>query len=126
MSEKWMLAQMKHHVSAEAANAFWDLAFKYVQPCLQQRQKRIPKFVQQRRKLIEDNCPEVHMEFTYRNKITGQIVKYKGKTAPVKMYETNSNYEKLYEMAYVKVKAKKYMYFKAKYDLSKPPVLALL
>ena len=102
MTEKWYLAQMKHHVSAEAANSFWDLAFKYVPQCLQQRQKKVPKFVHQRRKLFLDHCPEVHMEYSYRNKLTGEIVEYKGTTAPIKLYQ-NNNYEKLYELAYVKV-----------------------
>ena len=111
MSKQWLCTQMKHHVSAAATNALWDIAFQFVLPCIEQRQKRIPKFIQQRRKLFENHCPEVHMEFVYRNKMTGEIVEYKGTTAPLKMYENNSNFEKLYELAYVKVKPKYCIHF---------------
>lgn len=102
MSKKWALAQMKHHVSAEAANEFWDLSFKFVQPCLLQRTKKVPKFIQQRRKMIQNYCPPVQVEFYYRNKLNGEIITHKGTSAPNKMYQ-NNNYEKLYEVAYVKV-----------------------
>ena len=103
MSTKWMLAQMKHQVFAEATNAFWDLAFQFVPPTLQQQTKRVPKFVQRRKKMLLNHCPEVHLEYSYRNKVSGEIINYKGSTAPIKLYQNNQNYEKLYELAYVKV-----------------------
>ena len=94
---------MKHQASAEAANSLWDLAFKYIPDVLQQREKKIPKFIQQRRKIMDNQCPEVHLEHSYRNKLTGKIINYKGTTAPIKRFEDTNIYEKLYEMAYVKV-----------------------
>ena len=111
ISKKWILAQMKHHVSAEAANSFWDLAMKYVPLSLQQRQKKIPQFVHQRRKMYQNYCPEVHMEFVYKNKLNGEIVTYKGTSAPLKMYQNNFVYEKLYELAFIKVMTNEYHLF---------------
>ena len=101
LSEAWLLAQMKHKVSAAAANSFWDLAMNYI-PLLDNKNK-VPKFIQQRRKLYRDYCPEVKMQFCYRNKSNGTIFTHDGLTAPVKMYQKDSKYEKLYEVAYVQV-----------------------
>lgn len=93
---------MKHHASAEAANTFWDLAFKIIPNVLDEREKKVPRFVQQRRKMEEDS-PEVSMEYCYRNKLTGEIIKYEGNTAPIKRFQNTQTFEKLYEMAFVKV-----------------------
>ena len=103
LSKQWMLAQMKHQASAEAANSFWDLAFKSIPNVLEQRNKKVPRFVQQRRKLMENNCPDVQMEYCFRNKQNGEIIHYKGTTAPIKRFGDTQKFDKLYEMAYVKV-----------------------
>ena len=103
MSKKWLFHQLKHHVSATACNSFWELAFKYVPLVLSNRRKKVPGFVQQRKKLYDDYCPPVHMEFTYRNKEDDTIIKYEGKTAPLKQFRNVQKYEKLYELGHVKV-----------------------
>ena len=103
LSNQWLLTQMKHQASAEAANAFWNTAFKHIPDVVQQTTKKIPKFIQQRRKIFEENCPKVHLEYCYRNKVSGDIITYKGTTAPVKQFGNTQKFEKLYEMAYVKV-----------------------
>ena len=103
MSKKWLLSQVKHKVSANAANAFWDIAFKFIPSVQEQRHKKVPKYSHQRRKMNQSYCPPIHLEFTLRDKKDGGIVKVKGSTAPTKAYENNPEYEKLYEVAYVKV-----------------------
>ena len=103
LTKKWFLNQSKHHVSASAANNFWDIAFKFIPLVLQSREKKVPKCIQQRRKLKKDNCPPVTVEHCYRNKINGEILHHSGSAAPVKTYQDNSKFEKLYEIAYVKV-----------------------
>ena len=101
LTKKWFVAQVRHHVSAAGANAFWDAAFKFI-PLLQTRTKKVPKFVHQRRKLVQNYSPPVEMEYVFRKKSDNSIVKYKGTTAPVKEFPS-SDFEKLCEMAYVKV-----------------------
>ena len=93
---------MNHHVSAAAANAFWDVAFKSIPPVLEKKRK-IAKFIQQRRKLVRDYCPQIHMEYCFRRKSDNAIIKHHGPSAPVKAYQSNEKYEKLYEMGYIEV-----------------------
>ena len=96
---------MKHQVSATAANSFWDVGFKYLPRVLDQRRgKKVPKFVHQRRKMMKDDAPKVEMEHVYKKTTHDSIIKIKGSVAPVKAYQTNPMYEKLYETAHVKVK----------------------
>ena len=104
LSRKWFLGQARHNVSAAAANSFWNLAFEYVPLVLQNRDKKIPKFVQQRKKLNSNHCPTINMEYYYKDKSNGNIVKYSGTVAPVKAYERNPNFEKLFETAFVQVR----------------------
>lgn len=94
---------MKHETSAEAANKFWDLAFQSVPHVIQQRRKKVPKLQQQRKKMFQNLCPEIQMKFAYKNKLTGEIIIHHGTTAPLKIFRDTQKYEKLYEMAYVKV-----------------------
>lgn len=103
MTEKWFLCQSKHKVSLSAANSFWDLALKYMPLLLQQRQKRVPKFVQQRKKMVQSRCPPVEMQFTFKNREDQSIVNVTGTQAPLKVYQNNPKYEKLLETAHVKV-----------------------
>ena len=95
---------MKHRVSAAAANSFWEAAFKFIPTVLEEKkEKKVPQFIQQRRKLYADYCPPVHMEYCYRKKLDSSIIKFHGSSAPLKAYQNNKQYEKLYEMAHVKV-----------------------
>ena len=96
------MVQMKHNVSATASNTFWDLAFNFIPQVLEKRKRKVPKFIQQRRKLVKNNCPPVFLEYYYKKKSTGEVVKFCGSVAPMKAYQ-NPSYEKLFEIAYVKV-----------------------
>ena len=103
MSKEWFLTQMKHHVSAAATNSFWDIAFKNIPLVLQQRRKKVPKFIQQRRKIKQNYAPPIHIEFNYLNLETNEVEQFRGSTEPVKACTNNPKYEKLYEVAHVKV-----------------------
>ena len=94
---------MKHQTSAAGANTFWDLSLKYIPKIIQQRTKKVPKFIRQKRKITENHCPEVNLEYCYKNKLTGEIIFHRGTTAPVKRFRNTQKFEKLYEMAFVKV-----------------------
>ena len=94
---------MKHNVSAAAANAFWALGFKSITKVQKEEEKKVPLFTQQRRKLLNDNCPDVKLEHWYKNKSNGEVFSVKGSVAPVKNYERNPKYEKLFDTAHVEV-----------------------
>lgn len=103
LSKKWYFAQMKHKVSAAAVNHLWNIAFKYVPLVLSQCRKKVPQFIQQRRKLVKNSCPPIQVEYIMRKKDDGNIIHFQGTTAPVKQYLASGEFEKLAEIAYVQV-----------------------
>ena len=108
-TRKWLATQMNHKVSAKATNSFWDLGQEYIPKLVklherEGRHRHIPKFIQQRRKMYKEYCPDVQMEFAFQKKIDGSIITVRGNSAPLKALQHNTNYIKLYEMATVKVK----------------------
>lgn len=108
MSRKWYSAQLNHKVSATAAEAFWKIAKTYWPKIVQAKQseeveKSTPLFPNQRKKLDKQLCPEIHMEFGFLNVTTGEVETVNSMTAPLKDYERNPNYIKLYEEAHIKV-----------------------
>ena len=109
LSQQWLLTQLKHKVSATATNSFWSTTLQFLPQLLMYKeregvQKDIPQFIQQRRKLYSGNCPDVHMEFGFKHKTTGEITTVTSSFAPLKAFQHNPNYIKLYETAYIKVK----------------------
>lgn len=110
LTRKWYLTQLDHKVSASAADAFWHIAKQFWPRLIKAKQqevgkKKTPEFQNQRKKLITQLCPPIHMEFGYLNVRTGAILKVESQTAPSKEYERNPDYIKLYEEAHVKVKS---------------------
>lgn len=109
LSKKWLETQLTHKVSARATNLFWDCAMDFIPKLMdfQQREGRthgVPKFIQQRRKLYSEYCPQVTMHFGFRKKSDGSIIKVLSETAPVKELQGNNEYIKLYEIASIKVR----------------------
>lgn len=108
LSKKWLLTQLSHKVSAKATNAYWELCMEYV-PNLKQmwhregQVKDIPGFIRQRRKLHKEYCPTVEMEFGFRKKTDGSIHKVYTETSPLKQFQNNPDYTKLYEISTIKV-----------------------
>ena len=107
LSEKWLMVQLTHQVSAAAANSFWDSAVQSI-PNLMECKKRssvkknVPGFIHLRQKLYND-CPEVHMKFVYLNKSTQEVEVVHASKSPDRRYP-KSTHVKLYEEAHVKVK----------------------
>ena len=107
-SKKWLTIQRGHHVSARATNAFWDAAIEMIPQIVEMQKKenickRIPKFIQHRRKLHMEYCPKVMMEFAFMNKHDQSIETVLSQSTPLKKYQNNSDYIKLYEKSYIKV-----------------------
>ena len=105
LSEKWLLVQLTHDVSATATNSFWDAAMKLLPDLLQQKEttdarKKIPGFIHLRNKQFKEKCPEVHVKHVYLNKGTQEIVISNNNAD---QNYPKSHYKKLYEEAHVKV-----------------------
>ena len=116
MSKKWLLAQETHKVSARATNKFWSLSLDYMPKLLklqeqEGRQNPIPQFIQQRRKLHKQYCPEIQMEFGFQKMFDGSLKIIKTSSAPLKDLQLNRDYIKLYEIASIKVIITKICFF---------------
>lgn len=64
--------------------------------------KNIPTFDNQRRKLCNEMCPKIYMNYVFKDKRDGTIFKIDCSQTNVAQYQRNKDYEKLYEEAYVK------------------------
>ena len=108
LSKHWLVTQLCQKVSAKAANQFWDLSITYLPKLVMFKEregnvKNIPKFIQERRKLYQKYCPDVQMEFGFQKKSDGSIIKVSGSSTPLKDLQQNPEYQKLYEIASIKV-----------------------
>lgn len=109
MTRKWYFTQLSHQVSATAANDFWAIA-KEFWPKIQRAKeveaisRKTPLFPNQRKKMIQQLCPDIHMEFGFLNVTTGIIHQVSCESTPCKDYERNPEYIKLYEEAHIKVR----------------------
>ena len=106
--EKWLHEQQHHHVSLNAANSFWKLAFQYVGKLLELKleennKKKIPDFLHVRQVIYKNICPPVHMSFAFLDKSDNSIVHVEGDHTPLNQYERNPRYQKLYEESHIKV-----------------------
>lgn len=107
-SQQWLDAQLTHNVSIAASNYFWKLAFNHVSQIESLKasegiKRKIPQFLQVRKNLYKDFCPEVKMSFAFLNKNDGSIIHVDGIQTPLTQYERNPQYQKLYEEAHVEV-----------------------
>ena len=107
-ANQWQHGQLTHHVSLTAATAFWDLAFKYVSDLSQLKaqennHKKTPGFLHVRKQIYKDLSPDVKMSFAFKKKTDGSIVYVKDDITPLKKYQRDPEYEKLYEEAHVEV-----------------------
>ena len=107
-SKQWLNAQLNHNVSLAASNSFWNLAFKYVSKLHELKEtenikRKIPQFMQIRKNLFQDLSPNVIMNFAFLNKNDNSIHHVNTDHTPVKEFERNPQYQKLYEEAHIKV-----------------------
>lgn len=107
-SRQWYLAQLQHKVSATAAEAFWAISRTFWPKIEAAKQaesitKTIPLFQNQRKILQKNFCPEIHMEFAFLNVTTGNVERVHSMSTPLKEYQRNPNFIKLYEEAHIQV-----------------------
>ena len=107
-SNKWLAAESDHTVSKTAVEAFWKLAFEHIPKMMKMKERqgysaKIPQFQQIRRKMNDKLVPDVELQIGYRNKSTEEVTEIKSKVTPKSRFPT-SDYEKVYEIASVKVR----------------------
>ena len=109
-SKRWLSIQLTHNVSLKATDAFWKLAVNSLRKIYRARKlekikKNIPQFTHVRRTLYAKDCPRVGMNFAYRHKQSEHVhlVSDMDK-APIQKFENDPDYQKLYEVAFVKVR----------------------
>ena len=107
-TENWLQTQLTHHVSLAGANAFWKLCFKYVKEMYELKEaenitRAIPQFVHVRRQVYKEICPEVKMTFVFMNKNDGTLHHVQEDETPLKNYQRDPQFRKLYEEAHIQV-----------------------
>lgn len=107
-SKQWLNIQLTHHVSLAASNAFWKMSFEHIFQIYQLKAaqnvtKKIPQFLQARKNLYKEYCPEIKMNFAFKNKNDGSIFYIDADHTPLLQYERDPNYQKLFEEAHIEV-----------------------
>ena len=108
LANDWLQTQLTHHVSLEATNAFWRLSLKSFHKLIERKtaegiKRKIPQFVQIRRNIYKDICPDVKMTFVFLNKNDNTIVNVNTNQTPLTDYQRDPQYVKLYEKAHIEV-----------------------
>ena len=106
-SEKWVSMELDHTVSKIASDDFWRLACEFLPKIVYARSaqnvtRKLPQFSHIRKKLYNDNVPEVTLEIGYKNKDTDEVTVVTDTITPIKQYPPNQ-FEKMFEIASVKV-----------------------
>lgn len=108
-SKEWLNTQLTHRVSLTASNCFWKLALKYIPKIHELKtaeniKKKIPQYLQVKKNLYQDHCPEIRMSFVFLNKADGSIIKVQDDHTPLNQFLRNSQYQLLYEEAHIEVR----------------------
>lgn len=104
---QWLLAEIEHSVSKTATDLFWRLAsfyFPKLESAVAERKKKPAQFKTIRRQMYEDLLPRIELQIGYKNKASGETFIVNGTVTPLKNYP-NSEWDKLFEIAFVKVSA---------------------
>lgn len=107
-AKDWLNIELDHTVSKTASNLFWQLSTKHLARVLEVKtrekvKKNIPQMKHIREKLYQKNVPKVHMKIAYRHKETQEVTVVNSSVTPKSRFPSNE-YEKLYEIASVKVR----------------------
>ena len=109
-TKEWIRTKLTHHVSLAGADEFWKLSFKYVGDMLRLKEaenvtKGVPQFVHMRRLMYKDQtiCPEVKMSFVFMNKNDGTIHYIQEGQTPLKNFQRDTRFIKMYEEAHIEV-----------------------
>lgn len=65
--------------------------------------KKIPQFLQIRKNIYKDICPQIQMTFAFLHKTDNSVIYVSDDHTPIKEYERNPQYQKLYEEAHIQV-----------------------
>lgn len=111
LKRKWMDTELEHTVSKVASNLFWSVAFKYIPKLLHVRElqrvkRKIPQFNQVRRTLHNKHTPAVDLEIGYKSKDSEEVIVVEDTACPKSRFPPDQ-FDKLYEIATVKVNNKK-------------------
>lgn len=112
----WLLTEIEHHVSKAASSSFWKVADKYFHSLYGAKERegisrKVPQFMQERKKIHDKNVPKISMEVAYQHKHTGEIsVVENVQSIPASRYPPNL-YTKIYEVASVEVNIMNYLSF---------------
>ena len=109
LSRKWLAIQLTHKVSLKATDSFWKVAVAYIGKVFEAKQRqgirrKVPQFIHQRKQIFSKECPRVSMNFAFKNNDTQEVhVINNVDCAPLKRFQNNPKFTKLYEEAYVDV-----------------------
>lgn len=107
VSKSWLLLEIKHKMSKVASEECWRLAALKFQELHHAKvsemvAKKIPQFQNQRNKLYSKEVPAIHLKIGYQNRETKAITVVESETTPLSIFKS-SEYQKIFEVAYVKV-----------------------
>lgn len=108
LSKQWLNVHLTHHVSLAATSSFWRLSLKYFHKMLEMKkdegiERKIPQYLQVRKNVYKNLCPDVKMRFAFLNKTDNSIVYVNAEETPLSQYQRDPKYQKLYEEAHIEV-----------------------
>lgn len=108
LSKEWIKIELTHQVSKVASNAFWSMAKNWFPRLfhakeMQNIHRKTPNFAHIRRKMYKENVPPIHLEFCFKHKESGVLTIVKDSSITPKTRFPPNEYQKLWEVAYVKV-----------------------
>lgn len=106
-SEDWTSSQVNHRVSLKASASFWNVARKWILPLSsafnKDGKKKFPKFDHTRRKIVKKYVPPISMDVGFVHKETNELsVIRNSETVPIRKFPRDV-YEKVFEIASIKV-----------------------
>jgi hypothetical protein len=112
LAQKWLVTELTHNVSKTASNEFWALAKQcfsdlFAAKVAEGVRKRVPSFKYLRRKMQDDNLPDIEMEIGYTDKATGEITIVTDlKKTPLSKFPAHL-FAKTHEKCSIKVKTRR-------------------
>ena len=106
-SEEWIMNENDHQVSKAGSSGFWNVATKWMTKLSsafeREKKKKFPKFAHIRKKLVKNYVPPIALKTGYVNKETNELtITTDMEKTPVKDFPAD-RYEKVFEIANVKV-----------------------
>ena len=114
LSQEWLKVELNHRVSHVASEAFWSLGKSWVNKLFMTKTaqgitRKTPSFIHIRRQLHKNNVPRIHMEIGYLKKDSGDLIVVEDTLITPKRQYPPHEYQKMWEIAHVKVTLIKYI-----------------